>query len=508
MPQTRYHNRDISGWTQQPSVSDQTYDSIRTYRRNVDPGYARLRISTNTLTGNYSVYLVNDPNSTAGDDISSDDTLIYSYTASSNSQTIGSSSLYSEFFTGGSAYTTQQNALNLGTKQDTLALASSAASSDTAAASNVPSTQLADLQNSTGYRSLSNTGTPPPTDDDQDGTSPTPALASPSNGRTNPLNTAASFSTLGPVGGLMSMGDRDYNRPLRSTATAARGSTYRYPMEIPDLGYDFIKITAYEYVAAGVGGGDLRSASSIGRSSAQRLYNSPLETIILPMQPNLSETNSVDWGGDKLNALQAAGARAAMGTIQGAAGLDAAKLAQTAGAAMNDIKDMVKDEGTKRFLAAYFAGQAVGANVQGRATGQVVNPNLELLFSGPTLRTFSFNFKFTPRSAREAEEIRKIIKTFKRNMAPQRSAEGLFLKTPRIFRLEYIYNDTDEQHPFLNKFKPMALTSFTVNYTPDGSYATYLDNGSVTSYQVDMAFGELEPIYADEIDASWNDMGF
>ena len=93
-------------------------------------------------------------------------------------------------------------------------------------------------------------------------------------------------------------------------------------------------------------------------------------------------------------------------------------------------------------------------------------------------------------------------------MAPQRSAEGLFLKTPRIFRLEYIYNDTDEQHPFLNKFKPMALTSFNVNYTPDGSYATYLDNGSVTSYQVDMQFGELEPIYADEIDSSWNDMGF
>ena len=103
MPQTRYHNRDISGWTQQPSVSDQTYDSIRTYRRNVDPGYARLRISTNTLTGNYSVYLISDPNSDTGDPVSSDDTLIYSYTASSNSNTIGNSSLYSEFFTGGSA---------------------------------------------------------------------------------------------------------------------------------------------------------------------------------------------------------------------------------------------------------------------------------------------------------------------------------------------------------------------------------------------------------------------
>ena len=226
------------------------------------------------------------------------------------------------------------------------------------------------------------------------------------------------------------------------------------------------------------------------------------------MQPNLSETNAVDWGGDKLNAIQAMGARAAMGAIEGMASLDLTKLGQTAGAAMNDIKDMVADEGTKKFIAAYFAGQAVGANVQARATGNVINPNLELLFSGPQLRTFNFNFTFTPRSAREAEEIKRIIKTFKRNMAPQRSSEGLFLKTPRIFKLEYIYNDTDNQHPFLNKFKPMALRSFGVNYTPDGSYATYKDNGSVTSYAVTMAFGELEPIYADEIDASWNDMGF
>ena len=315
MPQTRYHNRDISGWTQQPSVSSQTYDSIRTYRRNVDPGYARLRISTNTLTGNYSVYLISDPNSDTGDPVSSDDTLIYSYTASSNSNTIGNSSLYSEFFTGGSAYTSQQNALNLGTKQDTLALASSSASSDTAAASSVPSTQLTSLENSTGYRSLSNTGTPPPPDDDQDGTSPTPTLGAPSNsnGRFNSFNDAV-FGPGGPIGAALAM-QRDSDRPLRSSAVAARGSTYRYPMEMPDLGYDFIKITAYEYVAAGVGGGDLRSASSIGRSAAQRLYNNPLETIILPMQPNLSETNAVDWGGDKLNALQAAGARAAMGTI-------------------------------------------------------------------------------------------------------------------------------------------------------------------------------------------------
>ena len=93
-------------------------------------------------------------------------------------------------------------------------------------------------------------------------------------------------------------------------------------------------------------------------------------------------------------------------------------------------------------------------------------------------------------------------------MAPRRSSSNLFLKTPRIFQLEYIYNDTDRQHPFLNKFKPCAMTNFAVNYPPDGSYMTYGDDGSLTSYAVTMAFGELEPIYADEIKFDWRDMGY
>ena len=75
---------------------------------------------------------------------------------------------------------------------------------------------------------------------------------------------------------------------------------------------------------------------------------------------------------------------------------------------------------------AYFAGQAVGANVFTRATGTVVNPNLELLFSGPRLRTFQFNFTLTPRSEEEATMVRKIIKFFKRTSAPSLSSSGLF----------------------------------------------------------------------------------
>ena len=162
------------------------------------------------------------------------------------------------------------------------------------------------------------------------------------------------------------------------------------------------------------------------------------------------------------------------------------------------VNRVLSDGGSKAALTAYFAGQAVGANVLGRSTGQVINPNLELLFTGPNLRSFSFNFTLTPRDAEEAGIVRRMIRAMKRNMTPQRSSEALFLKSPRIFELEYIFGDTNREHPFMNKFKPCACTSFTVNYTPDGSYMTYRGEPSMTSYQISMSFGEIEPIYADE----------
>ena len=475
-----YSDVDTSGWTQTSSGAD-TYDSTRTLRRDsttVLTGYDRVKIRTNIRTGDYEVYKVNNW---------SDDTLIYSYDASEDEYDINDESLYSEFFVGPdttNTYTNQFNSLSLGTKQSTLALASQNATTE------VEQANLQTLEQSEGYQSLSNTGPPPP-NDDEDGS--VPSSSGNQNANSTPSN---NIPTVSLSRGFLSRG-------IEATP-ANPGAVYRYPLNIPELGYDFIQITSYEYVRAGL-------TTPGSQSAARRLFNllnRPLERIILPMQPNLSETNSVDWGGDKLNALEGTMAQGAIGAIQGLSNFDMSAVKNAAGSTIDNLKQFIQDPALGPFIAAYFAGQAVGRNITARATGQVINPNLELLFSGPRLRTFNFNFTFTPRSSEEALEIKKIIKTFKRNSAPQRSTSSLFLKTPRIFKLEYIYNDTDNQHPFLNKFKPCAMTNLAINYTPDGSYMTYGDNGSLTSYALSMSFGEIEPIYADEIEDNWDDMGF
>lgn len=304
------------------------------------------------------------------------------------------------------------------------------------------------------------------------------------------------------------MGKHGYRDPTQKGKAIPEGkNVLRYPISVPELGYDFIRITAYEYTAGG------RQALSLSQklSAKKRIVRDATkkETVILPMQPNFSESNAVSWGGDNLNPLQMVLGRAAMGGIEGIGNIATpGKALEIMGEALNDLgtdlQEMFKDPQSESALIAYFAGQAVGANILGRTAGVTLNPNLELLFKGPNLRTFNFNFRFTPRSKKEAQEVKEIIRVFKKNMAVQRSTSNLFLLTPRVFTLEYIYNakgaSAGQIHPYLNVFKPMAMTNLNVNYTPDGTYMTYNDGGSLTAYDLQMSFGELEPIYADEFD--------
>ena len=95
---------------------------------------------------------------------------------------------------------------------------------------------------------------------------------------------------------------------------------------------------------------------------------------------------------------------------------------------------------------------------------------------------------------------------FKKNMAPSHSNSELFLYSPNIFKVEYIHNG-DGQHPFMNKFKPCALTSFTTTYGQANSYMTY-DNASLTQYNINMTFSEIEVIYQEDQTDGTEDMGY
>ena len=299
--------------------------------------------------------------------------------------------------------------------------------------------------------------------------------------------------------------DRWQSTPLNESANSKstdRGGKFigRYPLNKDRKKFDFLQVTAKEYKPSQFagGGGMTQDAEEKGMASVGSVY--------LPMQPGLAENSNVSWNQGDLNALDAAAANIAGSTVKGASkGL--VEAGKQLGAASGDAFSSLLGKGgiTGDDVAAYFAQEATGKNVFTRTTGKILNPNLELLFSGPGLRSFNYNYQFTPREDREAKEIRSIIKFFKKQMAPKRKGK-LFLESPNVFKLKYIFKN-GQQHPFLNKIKICALTSFNVQYTPDGSYMTY-DDGSMTSYTCSLSFQELNPIYAEDIEMSSNDMGF
>ena len=281
-------------------------------------------------------------------------------------------------------------------------------------------------------------------------------------------------------------------------------------------GQDFLKIDMMAYKPTGLKGKITSTQNDEGKTTSiqgisslgvkdREMDRQSIGTVILPIPGGIQDSQQVSWNQDTLNPFQLALSNIALDAISKGLG-------QGAGTASELIQSALKSEDTKSALGTYIASQASGAqNLQQRATGAIMNPNMELLFNAPSIRNFSFAFTLAPRSREEAKTVIRIIRFFKQGMAPIRSKSRLFLKSPHTFRLAYKHkadrnegregNNAATDHPYLNKFKECAMSSFGVNYTPNGPYSTYED-GVMTAYNITMNFQELNPIYNDDYGSS------
>ena len=227
--------------------------------------------------------------------------------------------------------------------------------------------------------------------------------------------------------------------------------------------------------------------------------------INLPIPRNVTDSQGVQYGESGLNPLEATGLSAVAGGVDPAGSVVALKNAFKTLA--SGSAEVLANNEVQGAIGAAVAGTAIGAlggNVSAdqlisRATGQILNPNLELLFNGVGIRTFPFSFQFFPRNRSEGQVVMDIIRTFKIEMAPSRTtkseAKGIFIKAPSIFHLKY--KKGNSAHPFLNRFQPAVLSDMKVNYTAAGTHSTFYD-GTPTHIQVDMQFKELNPIFRED----------
>lgn len=307
-----------------------------------------------------------------------------------------------------------------------------------------------------------------------------------------------------------------------------------YPMDMSDE-QDRLVIHCYTYnppsqnwFGKSVDGPNVdQSRGNILRDGAKRA--SPLNElvgggIILPMPNVIKDSSAVSWATETMNNTTAA-----------AAGLVSENFA------LNQVGNVAA--GVLDFLSGPFnigsgiqglltkgkllteTGQAGAASMgagnlsnqlgrQGfdvspetllsRGSGVVPNSNMELMFKGPKMRSFNFNFQLTARSPEEAKVIVRIIRFFKEMSAAKKivgsgGSQGragdpsFFLGTPNVWTLRYCSGNYKDI-PGVHKFKPCALTSFETDYTPTGSWQAYEDGQPVT-YKIQMEFAETEPVY-------------
>jgi hypothetical protein len=234
-----------------------------------------------------------------------------------------------------------------------------------------------------------------------------------------------------------------------------------------------------------------------------------LSPIALYMPEDIQAQYATQWGGKSIQNLT--------GSI----------LQKSAGLASGDLSPFVKNIGEqagsigesvfigavgKALEALQKTGQGEGLDkndIFSTTAGVVINPNSELLFQGFDLRNFNLSFKLVATNTGEAETIRKIITTIKKAMLPKLQTgesfkgEGSkdgdtqnFIGVPSLVQVQFMQGT--QENPWVTQFKPCAITSLNINYTPDGAYATYY-TGAPVSITMDIGFAETKLVYREDI---------
>ena len=354
-----------------------------------------------------------------------------------------------------------------------------------------------------------------------------------------------------------------YKNPLRKIAN---GGVLQYPIDLDTDLQDYFEIQIFNYRPArslpgikktnqgynkengkytdttkegDAGYGGYFSGSN-RRGNRQNFRLQDLQsTIQLPIPPSIKDMNAVDFaggtmsglaasvfgptvnaflGGDKAKEFQDAADKRQTGALRNFGSSILNALSGTGGVINSTFSNLLSAVENKEFrrvtslnaIAQAVAGLGVQIDVDQaitRTSGAVRNPNLELLFKGPSLRNFNFTIRFTPRDADESKRVRMIIRALKQHSAVKRNprvfnnntselGSNFLLGTPDVFKLRYIKARTQKDIKGLNKFKTCALNSISVDYTGEiGRFAAYEEDSQPVTTIISLSFTELTPIY-------------
>lgn len=284
-----------------------------------------------------------------------------------------------------------------------------------------------------------------------------------------------------------------------------KGATIlKYPDKMLDNNTDYVIFGFYAYdppfgkgnggdgdveVSSGDDGYNLYAKSGIGKKRIRGM-----DPILLYMPEDIQGQYSAQWQGTGFGAA-AAGLTRTIGT----------DLAIVAG--IKSIPGVAKNAIFKAELDAI--NKVTGANISlnqltGTVSGTIINPNVEMTYEAPEMRGFDLQFKMTPSNGVESKTIRKICNRFKKAMLPRFGGQAIFgtVNSPNLLSIPALcqvnFMSGNKMNEYLPQYKLCAITDVSINYTPDGSYATYGDTSPVATV-LKVTFKETKLLFSDEI---------
>ena len=134
-------------------------------------------------------------------------------------------------------------------------------------------------------------------------------------------------------------------------------------------------------------------------------------------------------------------------------------------------------------------GAGVNAAVQ-RRTGIAPAAMTEMIFNGIDYRTFSFTFKFTPRSRKESDVVNNLLHAIKDAMLPTRVGHKSIAayQVPHEFVIRFMKGT--KINPYLDQIGLCACTGVDIDYGSD-KFSTHA-SGDPVSIDATLTFRELE----------------
>lgn len=213
--------------------------------------------------------------------------------------------------------------------------------------------------------------------------------------------------------------------------------------------------------------GDIAKHTEITVGSPKRRLTT---AICLYVPESLTKSYSVNWGIESSNSMVNSAAMA-----QVALGLKNNNAVGVAG-------DVIKELAGKALLEkSAYAQKSVGVGPG--------NSKAEFLFSGVDFGSFTFDYRFAPRSSEEAANVLNIVRTFRHHMLPEFYGDANFLYIyPSEFDVRYYIKD--KENDFLERHMTAVLKGMNINYTSNNQMTTFAD-GMPTHINITLQFQEL-----------------